>query len=59
MVLSLESHCSEDPMGSKLGDFPGVAQDRQPVADLALLFDLGHGAVLSQTGPAVNDLRQF
>jgi len=34
-------------------------QDRKAVADLALLFDLGHGAVLSKTDPDVNDLRQF
>jgi hypothetical protein len=46
-------------LGDAAGDFLGVAQDRQPMTDLALLFDLGHGAVLSQTGPAVNDLRQF
>ena len=45
--------------GDATGDLLGMTQDRKAVADLALRFDLGHGAVLSQTGPAVNDLRQF
>ncbi len=36
-----------------------MAQDRQPVADLALLFLFADGVFLSRTDPAVNDLRQF
>jgi hypothetical protein len=40
------------------GDFLGMAQDRKPMADLALLFVFAPGVFLSRTDPDAHDLRQ-